>query len=164
MIGLSRYLFLIVCSLIGTAAICRAQNATEQVIADSTVSVEAPVLDSSLIGVNVFSVVEVNQPDEVRNAFHRYVENNKERKLSGYRVRIFFDNSQDARARSEEIAREFAAEHPSIKVYRSHISPYFKVTVGDFRSKIEATAFAKSISDRYTSVFLVKENIQYPEI
>lgn len=164
MTGMSKHLILAIFLLTGVFALCRAQNATEQIVVDSTVSVAAPLLDSSLVGTDMFSVVEVNQSDEVRSAFDRYVERNRDRKLSGYRVRIFFDNSQDARARSEEIAREFAASHPSVKVYRSHISPYFKVTVGDFRSKIEATAFAKSISDRYTSVFLVKENIQYPEI
>lgn len=161
---MSRHLILVVCLLAETFAFCSAQNATEQVIVDSTVSVAAPLLDSSLVGMDMFSVIEVNQPDDVKEAFQRYVERNRDRKFTGYRVRIFFDNSQDARTRSEEIAREFATAHPSVKVYRSHISPYFKVTVGDFRSKIEATAFAKSISDRYTSVFLVKENIQYPEI
>lgn len=142
----------------------RAQNVTEQVIYDSTYTFVAPVIDSSLVGKDMFSVVEVRQSDAVLQAFERYKEENRERKITGYRVRIFFDNSQEARVRSEAVAREFAAEHPDVKVYRSHINPYFKVTVGDFRSRIEAMAFAKTISDRYPSVFLVKENIQYPEI
>lgn len=157
-------LILSLCLMTAAFVAGKAQNVTEQVIVDSSFTGAAPLLDSSLVGLNVLSVVEVNQSPEISDAFARYVEANRERRISGYRVRIFFDNSQNARTRSENIAREFASEYPAIKVYRSHISPYFKVTVGDFRSRIEAMAFAKSISDKYTSVFLVRENIQYPDI
>lgn len=164
MTGRLKYVFSLVFLMAAASGAMRAQNVTEQVIYDSTYTYVAPLVDSSLVGKDMFSVVEVRQSDAVRSAFENYKEGNRERKITGYRVRIFFDNSQEARVRSEAVAREFAAEHPDVKVYRSHISPYFKVTVGDFRSRIEAMAFAKTISDKYPSVFLVKESIQYPEI
>ncbi|MBQ0086941.1 MAG: SPOR domain-containing protein [Bacteroidales bacterium] len=164
MTGRLKYVFSLVFLMAAASGAMRAQNVTEQVIYDSTYTYVAPLVDSSLVGKDMFSVVEVRQSDAVRSAFENYKEGNRERKITGYRVRIFFDNSQEARVRSEAVAREFAAEHPDVKVYRSHISPYFKVTVGDFRSRIEAMAFAKTISDKYPSVFLVKENIHYPEI
>lgn len=164
MTGRLKYVFSLVFLMAAASGVMRAQNVTEQVIYDSTYTYVAPLVDSSLVGKDMFSVVEVRQSDAVRSAFENYKEGNQERKITGYRVRIFFDNSQEARVRSEAVAREFAAEHPDVKVYRSHINPYFKVTVGDFRSRIEAMAFAKTISDKYPSVFLVKESIQYPEI
>ena len=164
MTGRLKYVFSLVFLMAAASGAMCAQNVTEQVIYDSTYTYVAPLVDSSLVGKDMFSVVEVRQSDAVRSAFENYKEGNRERKITGYRVRIFFDNSQEARVRSEAVAREFAAEHPDVKVYRSHINPYFKVTVGDFRSRIEAMAFAKTISDKYPSVFLVKESIQYPEI
>ena len=164
MTGRLKYVFSLVFLMAAASGVMRAQNVTEQVIYDSTYTYVAPLVDSSLVGKDMFSVVEVRQSDAVRSAFENYKEGNRERKITGYRVRIFFDNSQEARVRSEAVAREFAAEHPDVKVYRSHINPYFKVTVGDFRSRIEAMAFAKTISDKYPSVFLVRESIQYPEI
>ena len=164
MTGRLKYVFSLVFLMAAASGAIRAQNVTEQVIYDSTYTYVAPLVDSSLVGKDMFSVVEVRQSDAVRSAFENYKEGNRERKITGYRVRIFFDNSQEARVRSEAVAREFAAEHPDVKVYRSHINPYFKVTVGDFRSRIEAMAFAKTISDKYPSVFLVRESIQYPEI
>ena len=164
MTGRLKYVFSLVFLMAAASGVMRAQNVTEQVIYDSTYTYVVPLVDSSLVGKDMFSVVEVRQSDAVRSAFENYKEGNRERKITGYRVRIFFDNSQEARVRSEAVAREFAAEHPDVKVYRSHINPYFKVTVGDFRSRIEAMAFAKTISDKYPSVFLVKESIQYPEI
>jgi len=140
-------------------------NVTEQQIIDTSSNFHfAPLVDSTLTNVDILSVVTVNQSAEIEEAFDNYVTNNVDRKLTGYRVRIFFDNSQNARTKSEVVAKAFAAEYPSIKVYRSHVSPYFKVTVGNFRTKDDAQRFARSIMDRYPSVFLVREHIRYPDI
>ena len=115
MTGRLKYLFFTVFLMAVAAGQTRAQNVTEQVIYDSTYTFVAPLVDSSLVGKDMFSVVEVRQSDAVRRAFERYKEGNRERKITGYRVRIFFDNSQEARVRSESVAREFAAEHPDAK-------------------------------------------------
>lgn len=150
-----------------------AQNNTEQLIVDSSAVFEAaPLVDSTLTGVDVFRYlnetlggdVSIQQSSQIGDAMARHIQENGERKIIGYRVRIFFDNSQSARTRSEAVARDFAAQYPHIKVYRSHVNPYFKVTVGDFRTKDDAQKFAGSISDRYPTVFLVKEPIHYPDI
>lgn len=150
-----------------------AQNNTEQLIVDTTAAFEAaPLVDSSLAGVDIFRYiagtdggeVAIHQSSQIKNAMDRHIYENGNRKITGYRVRIFFDNSQNARARSEAVAREFAAQFPDIRVYRSHVNPYFKVTVGDFRTKDDAQKFAGSISNRYPTVFLVKETIHYPDI
>ena len=161
-----RFFSVAVLCIMSSCVICKAQGAvTEQQIVDSTSMVEfAPLLDSTLAGVDILSLVDVNQDESITDAFDQYVESNKSRTLTGYRVRIFFDNSRSARTRSEEVAREFAAAHPTVKVYRSHVNPYFKVTVGNFRTKDDAQKFARSISGTYPSVFLVKEHIQYPDI
>jgi hypothetical protein len=66
--------------------------------------------------------------------------------------------------RSEAIANQFVKEFPHIRVYLSHVNPYFKVTVGDFRTKYEAQRFAAQISGRYPSVFIVREQIGYPNV
>lgn len=133
-----------------------------------------PQIDSSFFGINIFSlvshsgegegVVKINQSSDVSDAMDRYITNNKTKKISGWRVRIYFDNAQNSRVQSENIAKSFAAEYPRIRVYRSHVSPYFKVTVGDFRTKFEAQQFSNKIKGKYPSVFLVRENINYPSL
>ena len=89
---------------------------------------------------------------------------NSNTKMQGYRVRIFFDSDQTARAKSEAIAAGFMERYPGIKAYRSHVSPYFKVTVGDFRTRADAQRFASRLlnSGAYQYVFVVKETINYP--
>lgn len=130
-------------------------------------------VDSTLLGVDIFSLISQNdgtgyanihQAPEIRNALSRHIAANSVAKLQGYRVRIFFDSDQNARSRSEAIAAGFAQNYPDVPVYRSHVSPYFKVTVGDFRTRDEAQRFASRLtnSGAYRYVFVVKEQINYP--
>lgn len=129
-------------------------------------------VDSTLLGVDILSLIgqkgagtaTVNQSYEIRNALARHIVTNGSTHMQGYRVRIFFDSDRTARARSASIAAGFSEKYPNIPVYRSHVSPYFKVTVGDFRSRDEAQRFASKLtnSGAYRYVFVVKETINYP--
>ena len=129
-------------------------------------------VDSTLLGVDIFSLINqkdngavtVNQSIEIRNALSRHIVSNSSAKMQGYRVRIFFDSDRTARAKSEAIAASFSERYPGIRVYRKHESPYFKVTVGDFRTRAEAQRFASRLSNSgaYPYVFVVKEQINYP--
>lgn len=129
-------------------------------------------VDSTLLGVDIISLIgqkgsgsaSVNQSYEIRNALARHISANAKAKMQGYRVRIFFDSDRTARSRSEAIAAGFSERYPQIPVYRQHVSPYFKVTVGDFRTRDDAQRFASKLtnSGAYRYVFVVKEEINYP--
>ncbi len=99
----------------------------------------------------------VSMTDSLRAALMMQVEKNKGRKSSVYRIRIYFDNSQNARTVSTQVADTFKVYYPNIPVYRSYSNPYFKVTVGDFRTKSDAMRFLEAIRPKYPTVFLVKE-------
>ena len=109
-------------------------------------------------------IVSLQQSTDLMNALRDQVYKNRHRRINGYRIRIYSGNSQDARRRSEEIAAGFAAAHPGVPVYKSYSNPFFKVTVGDFRTRDEALRFAESIAGRYQSAFLVREPINYPSL
>lgn len=129
-------------------------------------------VDSTLLGVDILSLINqkgsgsatINQSIEIRNALSRHIVANSSAKMQGYRVRIFFDSDRTARAKSESIAASFSERYPGIRVYRKHESPYFKVTVGDFRTRADAQRFASKLSNSgaYPYVFVVKEQINYP--
>ena len=123
-------------------------------------------VDSTLLGRNVLSVlgsgVSVNQTPAMRSALDRYVQNNASKKLTGYRIRVYFENGQNARARSEAIARSVSNAYPGIGVYRTFESPNFKVMVGDFRTKDEALKVYQSLKASYPTALLLKDTINYP--
>ena len=133
-----------------------------QEVKDSLVYVPAASMDASLAGKNVFNSVTVHQSQAISKAMTGKIERNKEKKMTGYRVRIFFDNKQSARNASEAAMNRFRAAYPGHGAYRSFASPYFKVTVGDFRTKSEAMQLMRRIKADFPSAFVVKENINYP--
>ena len=152
--------YIAVLSAVLCSAPLRAQNAETAV--DSLVYVPAASVDQSLSGKNIFNFVTVHQSQALSNAMSSKIERNKDRKLTGYRVRIFFDNKQNARNASEAAMNRFKAAYPGHGAYRSFASPYFKVTVGDFRTKSEAMQMMQRLKGDFPSAFVVKENINYP--
>jgi hypothetical protein len=132
-------------------------------------------VDTLLIGKDVFHVmplksrggkadVEIYQSQDVANALRKQIEANSKRTMSGYRVRIFFDNKQSARVESEGTLKKFESMYHDIKAYRTYANPYFKVTVGDFRTKSEAMELLSRIKREFPSAFVVKENIEFPVV
>jgi hypothetical protein len=123
-------------------------------------------VDSTLMGRSILSVlgpgVTVNQSRTMRSALDSYVSNNAAKKLSGFRIRVFFDNGQSARTRSESIARSISNAFPGIGVYRTFESPNFKVCVGDFRTKDEALKVYHALKATYPTAIILKETINYP--
>ena len=133
--------------------------------AQDTTTVSVPV-DSTLMGRSILSVmgpgVEINQSATVRQALENYVEGNKEKPISGYRVRVFYDNDPQSRVKSESIEQYLRKQYPNLGVYRSFESPNYKVTVGDFRSKDEALRIYNALKGIYPTAYIIKESINYP--
>lgn len=140
---------------------------------DSLVYVPKASIDSTLAGKDVFrdmpsrlrgddATVDVEQSELLERSMRMHIEGNPNRTLSGYRVRIFFDNRQSARHESEQTLKKFRAMYQDVAVYRTYTNPYFKVTVGDCRTKSEAMKLLARIKGNFPSAFVVKENIEYP--
>lgn len=147
-------------------------------VVDSVIYIPAANLNSELVGKSIFSVlpektfsskawVSVHQSEEIRNAMMEYAERNKENMdmpIRGFRVRIFFDNRQTARAESEKIVDAFRASHVGVNVYRSYEAPYFSVTVGDCRTRSEALVLLSKVKNEYPSAYVVRHGIAFPSL
>lgn len=144
-------------------------------LVDSPVYRPASAVDTTLAGKNILDVmpkkaaggnadVNVQQSENIDIALQEHVDANARRKLNGYRVRIFFDNKQSARTASEETLKRFESMYHDVVAYRTYANPYFKVTVGDFRTKSEAMALLERIRYEFPSAFVVKENISFPVV
>lgn len=140
------------------------------VMRDSLVYRQASAVDESLVGKSIFNllssedggVIRIHQSQAIVGGMNGHIASNPQRALSGYRLRIFFDNQKTARSESETLMNSFLATHPGIPAYRSYQNPFFKVTVGDFRTKSEAAELLSRLKYEYPAAFIVKENINYP--
>lgn len=105
--------------------------------------------------------VTVNQPEAVRTAMAAHVERKAKLTASGladqtFRIRIFFDSGQSARAASEAAAARFRNLHPGVPVSRTFTDPFFKVTVGNYATKADAANALKTIQQEFPTAFIVR--------
>ena len=136
--------------------------------ADSLVFTPLSVVDSLLSGRNIFAVlpdgVNVSQSAALRSALQDRIVANDLSRVSGYRIRIFFSNSQTARGDSEAALYRFKVHHPGVAAYRTFANPYFKVTVGDYRTRSEALEALGPIKSEFPTAFIVREHFKFPSI
>ena len=143
--------------------------AAQEPATDTTSAGASQPLDSLLVGASIFDRLaeyntEVNQIPQIREAFSKYIEQNSGKKRHGYRIRIFISNAQNARAQSLEVENSFKKLFPAIPTYRTPSNPYFKVTVGNYRTRSDAARALTIIKEEYPAAFMVKETIDYPEL
>ncbi len=78
--------------------------------------------------------------------------------VHGWRVRIFFDNSQSARGGAGAVQAQFQREFPDVPSYMTYENPYFKVTVGNCATLDEAVILRGRIEGIFPKAFIAKED------
>jgi hypothetical protein len=75
----------------------------------------------------------------------------------GFRIKIHFGVDK---LKAREIKTKFSGKFPDILAYEDYAQPNFVITVGDFRSKLEATEVLKKIQPEFPNSFIVKSKIR----
>jgi len=162
-------LITLVLSLVLSSALVFAQDGT--ILSGETVTpsdnTEANV-DSLLKVVSIFETlpygVIINQSHAVRTALDGQIIENAGKKYNGFRVRLFLSSAQNARESSASVYNLFTRLYPDVPAYRVYDSPNFRVTVGNFRTRLEADAFAKAVKVHFPSASVMRERFKYPTI
>lgn len=94
---------------------------------------------------------------------HRYL-NRHQSTLEGWRIQIFFDSGANSKRRATEAQRRFSDRYAATKAYLSFKEPYYRVRVGDFRSRLEAEGFLNNIRNDYPNAFTVSDMIDPPPL
>jgi septal ring-binding cell division protein DamX len=138
--------------------------------AQDTTKVNVPyesAVDSSLINKSVFSLLSsasggnavIDQSDQVRSSFERYMASRSGKKSYGYKILVYSSNSKEARGASSSIAGALKSKYPHLNVYRSFKTPFFMVHIGDFRTKADAMKIIYELSSTYRQAKVIKSPI-----
>ena len=135
---------------------------------DTIIYHAVPRVNETLSGKSVSKVlpwrVKLHQSSSIENATETLVRKNKGTLTDGFRIRIYFDNKQNSREASAESEARFKRLFPGYNTYRSFKNPFFKVTVGDFRTKADAQVALQRIVRVFPDAFIVKEQMKFPVI
>jgi len=88
-------------------------------------------------------------------------ENKASNSIQGFRIQIFFGserkNAHDAKAKVLQL-------FPDADVYLKYQQPYFKVRVGDYRTKLEAHHMFNELLPHFDKIFIVPDKINLPKL
>ncbi len=85
-------------------------------------------------------------------------------RFSGYRVGIFFDNGEHARANAVDAKTAFAEAFPDVQVYMVYENPYFKVSAGNCVTSEEAIVLLGRIRSRFPGAYLMREEMSVADL
>ena len=81
--------------------------------------------------------------------------------LKGYRVQIHSGNKKQPANQARSI---FLRVHPKTKAHLDYEQPYYRVRVGDFKTKLEALKYKNFIAKEFPNCFIVNDKIDINEL
>jgi hypothetical protein len=107
---------------------------------------------------SIFAQEAINQSKEISNLIESYRNYQKLMDVEdGYRIQISYTaNREEAYQAKARLYKEFE----NIPSYVDYDQPNYKLRIGDFKTKLEATAFLQDVIKVYPSAFIVKDRIK----
>ena len=121
---------------------------------------------------NNMGSLEIYQPSSLDTLITRYIlasqnlyKVNNHYGMEGYRIQIYSNNSRNAREESNKARANFMSKYPDVVSYPLYAEPgYFKVRVGDFRTKAEAVKLFQRVSRDFPGAYIVPDIISFPDL
>lgn len=144
--------FLLVALAFLTVSTAKSQSIVEKIICDSIIIVQQPdELAKRLVG--TLPLVEpVNETEPAEDVENVSTANPVLQRVAGFRVQVFSDNNTgtaktEARTKSRAVGDAF----PQYRTYVTYEAPFWRLRVGDFRSRIDAESAADEIKRQFPS-------------
>jgi hypothetical protein len=84
--------------------------------------------------------------------------------IEGYRIQLLMKAGNTALDEIHKIKDEFEQKHPYINTYVTFREPYYRLRVGDFRTRLEAMEYLDRIKRNYPQAWVIKDKISFPEL
>ncbi len=82
--------------------------------------------------------------------------------IDGFRVQIFMELGNDAVRHADSVRQEFELNHPEVPVYLIFGQPYYRLRVGDFRTRLEAENQYQQLKKDFPNSFVTADRINLP--
>ena len=104
------------------------------------------------------SATKIEMDEKVGALLNRHIKLNKQTGLMGWRLQIFSDIDRE---KAQKRRKNFLLDFPEIPAYLTHKEPYFKVTIGNFYTKLQAKKVKNEIRKKYNSYIVPSKIVIY---
>lgn len=125
-------------------------------VACSLWSVDCLAQDSSVVSAS--KNYTIYQDEKIGELAEKYVEYNRKREFNeGYRIQVTYTNVRDEVYQSKGAMYK---QFPELASYVEYEQPYYKLRIGDFKTRLEATYYLQQVITLYPGAFIVKDKIK----
>ena len=82
--------------------------------------------------------------------------------IDGFRVQIFMELGNDAVRHADSVKAVFEEKYPDVPIYLIFGQPYYRLRVGDFRTRLEAENQYQQLKGEYGNSFVTADRINLP--
>jgi hypothetical protein len=112
--------------------------------------------DSTTISANKNFIVK--QDAQTATLLYKYKEYNRKREFAdGFRIQIMYTDVRDDVYKSKGAMYK---EFPDLASYVEYEQPYYKLRLGDFKTRLEATYYLQQVVALYPGAFIVRDKIK----
>lgn len=109
--------------------------------------------------------IKIHQDSRVDSILQRHINYNRQSDgIDGYRIHIFFEAGNLSLSKANQAASRYQMLYPGDTAYVSFSEPYYRVRVGDFRTRLDAEGYLQKIIRDYPNAFVIKDKINFPRI
>jgi cell division septation protein DedD len=109
--------------------------------------------------------IQVNEEPNITRMMAIYANVNKiktaEQTFDGFRIQLAATTD---RRKVDQIQEAFRARYPEVYVGWSQAQPYYRVRVGGFQNRNDATKFMQNIKKDYPDAYIVQDKIKTTEL
>ncbi len=84
--------------------------------------------------------------------------NSNQTQIDGFRIQIYSGSGVSSKTEAENVMAKFAKMYPAERVYVIYTAPFWRVRVGDYRSKSEALPLLNTIQGSFSGSYIVYDN------
>ena len=100
----------------------------------------------------------ITEDSKIAGLMEQYKDYNRRKEFTdGYRIQLMYTDVRDEVYKSKS---KTYGEFPDLPSYVEYEQPYYKLRIGDFDTRLEATYYLQKITPIYPGAFIVKDKIR----
>ena len=109
--------------------------------------------------------VTVEVDDLLISNYNKLISKNmKSSGIPGYRIRIYSESGIGAKKEQQQVRARFLSLYPGLDAYNRYVEPFFKIYVGDCRTRSEALKLQDMIRKNFPSPIVVDDFINLKSV
>ena len=81
--------------------------------------------------------------------------------IEGFRIQITAVSGTNSKNSIRQVEQQFLNSYPDIPTHITFAEPYFRLRIGDFHTRLEATETLERIRADYPGAFIIKDEIDF---